>query len=252
MHTTIALLLMTALVAPVAAAGTPDPPPLHHLFTLVLERHVHDGRVNYTGISRDPMFRLYLEHLADINPDTLKTRNERLAFWINAYNAFTIKLIVNRWPLRSIRDISLGLPILFGPWSIEIGKVNGKRYTLNAIEHDIIRPAFAEPRIHCALVCAAASCPKLRGEAYDGSCLDTQLEEETYRFLNDSTRNDITPGRGEILLSKIFDWYDDDFDQSGGVRSFVARYLPPAQGRWITDPAHEIDYLDYDWALNGQ
>ncbi|MCZ6777273.1 MAG: DUF547 domain-containing protein, partial [Ignavibacteria bacterium] len=122
----------------------------HSLFTRVLQSHVEDGLVDYDGFKSDTLFEQYLHVLAVTDPDTLRSREEQLAFWINAYNAYTIKLIIERMPLESIRDISLGLPFLFGPWSIDIADIGGILHTLNEIEHDIIRDQFADPRIHFA------------------------------------------------------------------------------------------------------
>jgi hypothetical protein len=225
----------------------------HSLFTKVLQSHVEDGLVNYAGFKSDTLFEQYLQVLAVTDPATLNSREEHLAFWINAYNAYTIKLIVERMPLESIRDISLGLPILFGPWSIDIADIGGGLYTLNEIEHDIIRDEFADPRIHFALVCAALSCPKLREESYEGSTLNAQLDEDARRFLNDPERTQFDLEAHTVYLSKIFDWYDSDFEESAGsVRSFISRYVPHDEKLLIESEDVEIEYLPYDWALNAR
>ncbi|MCZ6775389.1 MAG: DUF547 domain-containing protein, partial [Ignavibacteria bacterium] len=156
-----------------------------------------------------------------------------------------------RMPLESIRDISLGLPILFGPWSIDIADIGGVLHTLNEIEHDIIRDQFRDPRIHFALVCAALSCPKLREEAYEGFTLNAQLEEDARRFLNDPERNQFDPEAHAVYLSKIFDWYESDFEESAGsVRSFISRYMAHDEKLLIDSEDVDIEYLPYDWALN--
>lgn len=226
----------------------------HSLFTRVLQRHVQDGLVDYAGIAADSNFSAYLGQLSGTDPDTMADSMDHLALWINAYNAYTIKLIIDEKPATSIRDISLGLPILFGPWSISFANVGGTEYTLNAIEHDIIRDRFKDARIHCALVCASRSCPKLRAEAYEGSVLDRQLDEEAERFVNDPSLNRIDVGDRRGMISKIFDWYESDFvEYSGSVRMFLARYLSSAGGRdLLREEDVEFDFLPYDWSLNAQ
>ena len=226
----------------------------HELFSKLLAKYVDGGLVDYEGFERDSLFSRYLNLLRSTNPDSLESRKEQLAFWINAYNAYTIKLIVDRMPLNSIRDIGLGLPVLFGPWSIEMANVGGRVYTLNEIEHDIIRDRFSDPRIHFALVCASRSCPELRKEAYEGPVLEAQLEEDSRRFVNDITRNSFEPSTRTAFLSRIFDWYASDFEKKAGdVRKFVAAYVTGEEARrLLQDPESDIDYLTYDWSLNGK
>jgi len=223
----------------------------HGLFTALLQEYVLEGRVDYEEFARDERFSAYLDFLAGTDPHTLPTARDQLAFWINAYNAYTIRLILDHLPLSSIRDISLGLPILFGPWSIDIAVVGGTSYTLNHIEHDIIRERFNEPRIHFALVCAALSCPNLRQEAYEGSTLEQQLEEETRRFLVDSTKNRFDV-RGKVLyLSRIFDWYEGDFEEAAGsMPAFLLSYVDEELGAFLSGGDYRIEFLDYDWSLN--
>jgi hypothetical protein len=223
----------------------------HSIFTKVLKSQVENGLVDYEAIKGDTLFGQYLRVLASTDPATLDTKEEQLAFWINAYNAYTIKLIIDRMPLESIRDISLGLPILFGPWSIDMADIGGTSYTLNEIEHDIIRDQFGDPRIHFALVCAALSCPKLREEAYEGPTLNSQLDEDAGRFLNDTSRNEFDLEGRTMYLSKIFDWYESDFEESAGsVRAFIARYVSRNVRSLTESDDTDIEYLPYEWALN--
>src|SRR5262245_22942179 len=227
----------------------------HGIFSTLLSRYVDDdGMVDYAGFAKDPQFPEYLKSLNETNPDTLRTSDERLAFWINAYNAYTIKLIIDRMPLSSIRDIGLGLPVLFGPWSIEVAAVGGETLTLNAIEHDIIREQFHDARLHFTLVCAARSCPKLRREAYEGSRLHSQLEEEARRFINDPERNRFETESGTAFVSMIFDWYEGDFDDwEEGVLPFIAKYVSSEEARaMLLSGKCEIEYLSYDWSLNSK
>jgi len=225
----------------------------HHLFSSVLESHVHEGLVDYVGIEGDARFEEYLTLLAKTDPDTLGSSVEQLAFWINAYNAYTIRLIIDRMPVESIRDISLGLPVLFGPWSIDVAHVGGDVYTLNAIEHDIIRERFSEPRIHFALVCAAIGCPALRAEAYEGARLNAQLEADTRRFVTDPAKNRFDVTLRRVHLSEIFNWYESDFERDGGgVAEFVARYVTPEVSAMLEKGEFDLDYLPYDWGLNSR
>jgi hypothetical protein len=236
-----------------AASSTEDGEGFHRLFSSVLKTHVREGLVDYAGIEGDPRFDEYLALLAQTNPDTLGTAAEQLAFWINAYNAYTIKLILDRMPVESIRDISLGLPILFGPWSIEIANAGGEIYTLNAVEHDIIRERFADPRIHFALVCAAIGCPSLRAEAYEGSRLDEQLEDETRRFITDPAKNRFEVLHRRVRLSEIFSWYSSDFEeQAGSVTEFIAGYVTPDAAAMLRSGEFDLEYLPYDWSLNSR
>ena len=225
----------------------------HRLFSAMLKTHVRDGRVDYAGIDRDARFEQYLSFLATTNPDTLSTSNEQLAFWINAYNAYTIKLIIDRMPLESIRDISLGLPILFGPWSIDVARVGGEVFTLNHIEHDVLREEFHDPRIHFVLVCASVGCPDIRLEAYEGALLEGQLEEETRRFIMDPEKNRFDRANRRVYLSRIFDWYESDFDEyGGGVWLFLTQYVTPDIADLLRSGDYDLEYLPYDWGLNSR
>jgi hypothetical protein len=247
--------LTAILLVPVLSSAGPvarENGERHSLFSKLLERHVENGLVDYTGFREDPSFQTYLDLLASTDPASMPDRNDQLALWINAYNAYTIKLIVDRLPLSSIRDIGLGLPVVSGPWSIAFARVGGKEYTLNEIEHDIIRGQFRDARVHFALVCASMSCPKLRREAYEGGRLDEQLEDDARRFMNDDVLNRFDAERGVVSLSKIFDWYESDFEESAGsVRLFILRYVDSQEERdllWREEV--EIVYLPYDWSLN--
>ncbi len=239
--------------ATMSVAGEPNAE-RHGLFTQLLQKYVAHGLVDYNGFATDPLFPEYLLMLSSTSPESLGTREERLALWLNAYNAYTIKLIIDKSPLKSIRDIGLGLPVLSGPWSIAFANVGGTDYTLNEIEHDIIRGEFKDARIHFALVCASRSCPQLREEAYEGRTLDHQLEEDARRFINDESLNSFNKGERTVSLSKIFDWYSGDFEESAGsLRLFLSKYLDSGEARellWSDDA--EIRYLPYDWSLNSQ
>ncbi len=249
------VLLSVALLSPVrtAHAAEGDDEGFHQLFSSVLKAHVDEGLVDYAGIEGDLRFGEYLKLLEETDPDTQGASAEQLAFWINAYNAYTIKLVIDRMPVESIRDISLGLPVLFGPWSIDVVLVGGEVYTLNTVEHEIIRENFPEPRIHFALVCAAVGCPSLREEAYEGPRLEEQLEEETRRFILDPAKNRFDVKSRRVHLSEIFNWYASDFERNGGsVVEFVAQYVTSDIAEMLRSGEFDLDYLPYDWSLNSR
>lgn len=213
----------------------------HTLFDDLLRKHVtNTGKVNYTGFKNDlEKLNTYLNELSQNHPKATWKRNERLAFWINAYNAFTIKLIIDNYPLTSITNLHNGKP-----WDHQWIKIGSKTYTLNAIENEIIRPTFKDPRIHFAVNCAANSCPKISNRAFFPSTLNTQLDLQTKAFINNPQANTIT--EKDIRISKIFDWYKVDFD-NGNIIQFINRYSTVT----ISQTAI-VNFLDYDWKLNKQ
>lgn len=210
----------------------------HSKWTDFLQKHVtKEGVVDYKSIQANPAeLHSYLNQFIDIAPLDSWSKNETLAYCINAYNAFTIKLIIDNYPVKSIKDIK-------NPWDQKFITINNERISLNYIEHEILRN-MNEPRIHFAIVCASASCPKLLNEAYTPEQLDGQLTKATNEFLSDTTRNVITTNA--LKLSKIFKWFDTDFKQNGSVINFINQYTktPIALDT-------DIDYLEYSWELNG-
>lgn len=205
---------------------------------------------------RAPAFGRYLESLGRTDPAGLG-RNEALALWINAYNAYTIALINRHGERRSIRNINrtLGLIRGKGPWAEPIAVVGGRRMTLDQIEHEVIRPQFRDPRIHAALVCAARGCPPLRREAYTGSRLDEQLDDQLRGWLlRTPAKNRVDIAQKTVYLSPIFDWYGEDFgDSPAAIGRWLARYHPdgPAR-RLLAEGGFRIRYTPYDWKLNAQ
>ena len=194
--------------------------------------------VKYQSIAADFRFYSLLNQIADFDVSELSTDNERLAFYINAYNILTIKLIVDNQPLDSIRDIG---NFFQGPWDIVVLNNADGRLTLDNIEHRIIRQ-INEPRIHFAVNCASLSCPDLRNEAYRAERLDQQLDEQTRSFLN-NPRGLVTDGRS-LRLSKIFDWYGEDFEVYGTLGDFIRQYRPELQFD------NTRTNLAYNWNLN--
>ena len=229
----------------------------HGAFDRLLSEFVNDeGNVDYAALKAraDSVLAPYLQRLATTDPSDL-SRDARLAFWINAYNAYTLKLIVDHYPVDNIWAVTPGPaePKDDSPFALDVGPVADTIRTLDEIEHDIIRPRFDEPRIHFALVCAAMSCPRLRREAYTGARLDAQLEDQTRIFFHNPDTNRIPAGDDHIALSRILKWYGEDFGPSqADLQRFIAPYFEgPVQAR-LHDADYEVTFLPYDWTLNDQ
>ena len=243
---TVALCLCMLIFQTAQAASAND---IHSMWSELLEKHVRGGVVDYQGLKKNES-RLD-EYLAilDANDPQQLSQNESLALYINAYNAYTVKLILmnfkNGKPVKSIKDIG---GIFSGPWDIEFCRIGGKVYTLDNIEHDIIRPTFKDPRVHFAVNCASQSCPPLISEAYAGSRLNEQLQENTINFINNDEFNRLD---GSILyVSKIFKWFSEDFDND--IVAFFSRYAQGDLQRRLRERGDDLSlkYLDYDWSLN--
>lgn len=230
----LALVLLMSLALP-AIGGTAAPN--HSEWTSLLQRHVtRTGEVDYAGFNADKQFGAYLLILEGSHPDASWSRNEQMAYWINAYNAFTIKLINDNMPIKSIKDIEK-------PWDKQFIRIEGKSYSLNHIENQILRPDFNDPRIHFAINCASKSCPPLMNRAFTASSLESQLEKVTRAFVNDGRFNKLAGG--DVRISPIFDWFSGDFETKGGVREFINRYSSTP-----IDRDNMFKYTDYDWSLN--
>lgn len=218
----------------------------HDLWDGLLKKHVDaDGFVNYKGFIKDSLvLKKYLAVLSSNHPHERWPREEQMAYWINAYNAFTVKLIVDNYPVASIKDIKNGIPFVNTVWDIKFINIQGKVYDLNNIEHSILRKQFKDARIHAAVNCASYSCPKLWGEAFVASRLDQQLDSAMRAFVNDPLRNRVTAGKAE--LSQIFSWYAGDFTEAAGsVRAYVNKYA-----KVKLESSGKISYIDYNWELN--
>ena len=216
----------------------------HAEFSAILAANVENGYVDYPGIAADPRFMVYVEALAAPLPaDT--PRNEQLAFYINAYNALAIKGILDGQSPSSL----LGRYKYFKGTEYDIG---GQQMNLYDLEREVIIP-YGEPRIHFAIVCASASCPPLRAEAYTANRLEAQLEDQARVFLGDTSKNYFEPDRRTARLSKIFDWFPEDFaGHSGSVQEYVAQYVSdPDIAAALRARDYKIKYLKYDWRLNG-
>ncbi len=221
--------------------------PPHQQWDRLLNKHVNSsGMVNYKGFQKDKAaLDAYLKILSDNAPQSGWSENDQKAYWINAYNAFTVSLILQKYPVKSIKDIAGKIYKINTPWDIKFINIGGKKYDLNNIEHGILRKKYDDARIHFALVCASISCPKLQQSAYTGSALNAQLDAAGKEFLNDNSKNKITTGKAQ--LSKYFSWYKGDFKQNGSLVDFINKYSTTK-----INSSTKIDYLDYDWNLNEQ
>ena len=225
-------------------------------YTDLLREHVRDGHVDYAALCTDDRLRDYTVALSATDPADLADDAERLAFWINVYNAFTLQIICDNYPLESINELHLG-GLYVGSalnktvWDRKFIVINGEEMSLNHIEHDIVRAEFDDPRAHFALVCASKSCPPLRSEAFEGRKLDAQLDEQGRLFLADAQRNRFDADKKIAYLNKIFDWYKGDFGGNDRERlTYIARFVPPAVAASLRDDPWKIEHLDYDWSLN--
>ena len=210
----------------------------HELWEELLKKYVaEDGSVNYKGFQKDAKdLAVYIKMLkmgySKINE---YSQEKILAFWINAYNALTVDLILRHYPVKSIKDIK-------DPWDQRLWKFGDKWLNLNDIEHKILRE-MGEPRIHFTIVCASESCPKLQNEAFTASNLEALLTKSTKEFLKDNSKNEIT--KNSLKLSKIFKWFAKDFKQNGSLIDFLNRYTDIN----ISEGARK-SYKDYNWNLN--
>ena len=221
----------------------------HDIWNGLLKKHVSaEGKVDYKGFIKDTSeLNKYLKILSVTPPnEAVWSKNDQMAYWINAYNAFTVKLIIKYYPVKSIKDIAGKIPFVNTPWDIKFIKIGSETLDLNNIEHGRLRKKFNDPRVHMALVCASKSCPILLNQAYTGAKLDDQLAKQAKAFLADPYRNKISADKPQ--LSHIFKWYGMDFKKNGGsVIGFINKYSDIK----INENAN-ISHLDYDWSLNEQ
>lgn len=235
----------TAVSSPTSNAA----PISHDIFDGLLKKHVDSkGFVNYAGFAKDQaQLKKYLTLIEQNAPAKSWTKDEELAYWINAYNAFTIQLILDNADknITSIKDIGskIKIPFVNTPWDVKFINIGGQKMDLNNIEHGIIRKKFNEPRIHFALVCAAKSCPPLRNEAFTANKLDAQLQSQGEKFINDASKNKITANSAKV--TKILDWYGGDFKKS--KVEIINDY-----SKTKVNKDASVSYMDYNWALNGK
>ena len=244
---TFLVLFAVALTLRVAAAGFDQ---AHALFDGVLKQYVKSARVDYAALKAHPQeLNRYLDQVAAVSKAEFKKWSEpqQIAFLANAYNAYTLRLIIKNYPVKSIKDIG---SFINGPWDQPVVQLFGETITLNTLEHKILRKDYAEPRLHFALVCAAKGCPPLRGEVYVAARLEEQLVDQAKQFLAESTKNRIVAAERTVYLSPIFKWYGGDFEKKSG--SVLAALKPYWPGKAVATDDFKIRYTDYDWSLNEQ
>jgi hypothetical protein len=202
-----------------------------------------EGNVNYKGLkSSEVELDSYLTYLEETLPEKNWSAAKTKAFWVNAYNAYTIKIILENYPLKSIMKINKKGK---NAWKIPFAKVGGKTYTLNDIEHEILRKNYNDPKIHVGVNCASGSCPQLGNFAFTEENYEVKTDELMKKFINDSSRNKISEKK--LKISKIFDWFKGDFTKDGSLIEFLNKYSDTK----ISKKA-KISFLEYDWSLNGK
>ncbi len=241
------VILNMALLFTACTTAQNSKAPTHEKWTAMVQKYVSPaGNVNYKGFKAD-VVRLneYLAVLSKQQPGKNWTKNEELAFWINAYNAFTVKLIVDNYPVKSIKDLNPGVSVIFvnTVWDKGFFSIGGNKMSLNDIEHIKLRK-MNEPRIHFTIVCASKSCPKLLNTAYEAATLENQLTKAAKDFLADPSKNKVSNTNPK--LSKIFDWFAGDFKVNGKSKiDFINQFTTVK-----IDKNANIGYLEYDWKLN--
>ena len=230
--------------------------------------------INYHQLkSNRKQLDVFIKELGKLLPAQYKlwTEQKKISFWINCYNALTLKVIIDNYPIKPLLFSSFVYPRnsirqIKGVWDKIQFTIMGKNLTLNFIEHDILRPKFKEPRIHMALVCAALGCPPLRNEPYIGEKLDVQLDDQTRRFLNNTAEFRTDSVNYHVFISSIFKWFGEDFIERYGtddkfkgnkeseraVLYFISNYVNLPDKILLKETTIKIKYIDYDWSLNEQ
>jgi len=214
----------------------------------LLTQHVKQGQrdnvnlmaVDYVGIKNDPLYRQVVEQIENFDTKQLVSNNEKLAFYINAYNVLAIKMVLDHWPVKSIKDAG---SLFSSVWKKDVGKINHKTVTLNEVEHKILRK-MGEPRIHMAIVCASVSCPDMRSEPYTAEKLSQQLDDQTRKFLSNTGKGLRIKG-STAEVSKIFGWFEEDFEKHGGIAEFIRIYRKDLPKNIKIDSS-----IAYNWNLN--
>lgn len=270
----ITISLVTACLGAMLAVGSPPAaaPFSYEDYAAVLVGFVdEEGLVDYASLKEQRnILDAYIISLQTLDAKTCDawSESEKIAFWINAYNALTLKLVVDHYPLQPAEGRSAypgnSIRQIPGVWNQQKIPVMGRNVTLDHIEHKILRGDFHEPRIHVALVCAALSCPKLRREPYQGATLDQQLDDQARVFLSDLRRFHIDRERNEVWASEIFKWFVDDFlpgatannerhvAERKSLTAFASKYVSEADRTFLAGTTYKIRYFRYDWTLNEQ
>ena len=251
----LVLVLGGFLAGAISEARTTD---LHHDWNQLLKTHWKEARLPYAKLKARPgILDGYLKKMAALPVANLKSREDKLAYWINLYNACTLRVILDSYPLQAgskVDQISLKGPQgeAWSIWQKPFCQGAGKTWTLDQIEKEILLGELKEPLVHFAINCGALSCPNLRPEAYQPSRVISQMEEQARKFLADASRNQFDRNKKVIRLSMIFGWYGEDFLKAadGSLVKYLQRYVARDLRQWITDPQLAIEYLEYDWTLN--
>lgn len=255
----LATLLLAPQVAPPAAAPPSSFDHGHAAWTVLLRAHVEPTGVDYAGFEQDrPALEAYLRTLEAVTPAQLAafTREQRLAFWIDAYNAYTVHLVASKHPVPSIRNLGTLFEKVWDKDFVPLGHLApeqaGKRLSLSEIEELILRPRFEDARVHAALHRAARSGPALRPEAYVAERLAEQLDEAARAWLRDPNLNRFDRTATTVFLSELFRWHAADFARdAGSVQAWVARFAPADEASWIGRARRlEVRYLEFDWSLD--
>ncbi len=256
MKASLLTLLVSAIFIPgIASAAETPPGDYQNLYAELLLQYTRavdaevGTRVDYEGLRGEKRWRQLVSRLGAIRPEGLLLRQERLAFWINAYNILVIDRVVENDPRRSIRDIG---SFFRSVWKMDAGEIGGRIYSLDEIEHEILRP-MGEPRIHAAIVCASISCPNLSRAPYRAARLEADLDAASEAWLRRPEKGLFIDREERVVrISPIFDWFDDDFGGSGGVVEFLIRHAPQSEARWLRENIgnFRIRYFDYNWDLN--
>ncbi|MDH3326525.1 MAG: DUF547 domain-containing protein, partial [Gammaproteobacteria bacterium] len=241
---TVFILLALSLSSSFIKAEEPD----WENYNQLLKQYVKPGQLNnvnlmtvdYLGIKGDPAFNKLVSQLVVFDTNKLVNKQEKLSFYINAYNVLAIKVVLDHWPVKSIKDVG---GLFSSVWKEDAGKINGQMVSLHQIEHEILRK-MGEPRIHMSIVCASVSCPDLRNEAYTADRLNEQLDEQSKLFLANTKKGLYIKGN-TAFVSKLFDWFEEDFENKGGVKRFIRQYNNDVNENTKIDAD-----IEYDWQLN--
>ena len=202
--------------------------------------------VNYKKLKADQNFRKLTIDLESIQLSELNSKKKVLAFWINAYNILAVKTVLDQYPIRSIKDAGT---LFTSVWKKKVGIIGEVQRSLHEIEHKILR-GVGDPRIHAAIVCASVSCPDLRLEAFTEDRLDKQLDEQMRTFLSNPQKG-LEIRNNKLFLSPIFNWFKEDFEKMGGVLEFISLFVDGKIKEKITSGKLKIQFMEYNWNLNG-
>ena len=248
------LVAFLIVLLPSASRGAELFDQTHARFARVLAAVVKDARVDYAKLKAAPAeLDAYLGAVASVPAAEFEDwrESDRLALLLNLYNAQTLRLIIDHYPLKSIRSIGFLPGAAWRELNVRFG---GQTNSLEHLEHEVIRVEYLEPRIHFSLVCAAIGCPPLRSEPFVGARLNEQLDDQARQFLASREKNRFDAAKNTLYLSPIFKWYAGDFiAPAGSVANYVKPFLPEAQRTALVDPGKvKVKFTDYDWSLNAQ